>query len=93
MPRKKSTIDIRPLCDRVVVNSDGFAVSARDAFNHHGICAKVIFLRADGWSLGAPAELERVALATWADHWVSFMRWPLYERQPIKDYRIPAEKK
>lgn len=81
------------MSDRVVVNADGFAVRPADACSHYGVFSKVIFERADGWKLGAPPEFERTALAQWPDQWVAFRRWPLYERQPIRDYRIPSETK
>ena len=93
MPRKKkNTVSIKPLCDKVVVNENGLAVRPSEACHIYGVFAKVIFCREDGWTLGAPAELERVAFGTWADKWIGFARWPLYEKQGIAAYRIPAEK-
>ena len=89
---QKPPVDITPLCVRVLVNADGFAVRPHEAAEHYGIYSKVIFQRADGFTLGAPADLERVALAMWTDDWVSFGRWPLYAKQPMREYRIPAGK-
>lgn len=52
-----------------------------------GVIPDVIFLRDDGWSLGAPKHLERVAWAMWSKEWVAFMYNPPSKFQPIKKYR------
>ena len=34
----------------------------------------VVFIRDDGWTLGARAELEEAAARTWRRHWVRVLR-------------------
>ena len=80
-------VDIKPMTDRVVVDRFGKAVRPETAFHEHGVCAAVIFVRGDGWSVGAPAEFEDVAYRLWMTHWKEFRRWPKYEPQPISQYK------
>lgn len=57
--------------DRVVINTDGEAVSSRRA-RERGIVPEVIFARnGDGWMLGAPAHLVDVAERMYPDEWVA----------------------
>lgn len=56
-------------CDRVVVATDGSAVSWQQATQDYGIQPDVIFVRNDGWTLGAPNWLRNVAYALWSDCW------------------------
>jgi hypothetical protein len=53
---------------RVVIDHEGTAVSMRKAFEM-GFSPDVGFMRGDGWSLGAPKELEYVAQRIWANEW------------------------
>lgn len=93
MKRKEPIrVDIRPMCQKVVVNEHGRSTHPAQAFHLEGVLAKIIFERNDGWTLGAPAELEAVAHSLWSKQWVAFRRWPGYARQPIKDY-LPTGKK
>lgn len=80
-------VDTKSLCDKVVVNRDGLSKRPADAFHQFGEIPRVIFIRADGWSLGASGELEDVALTLWIDQWVAFRRWPDYDRRPMADYQ------
>ena len=82
-------IDTAPMCERVIVNDCGLALRPAEAFFNRLICARIIFERNDGWTLGAPPELERVAHAQWSAEWVAFRCWPDYERQPIAKYVLP----
>lgn len=59
--------------NRVVINSYGEAVAPNRAAAK-GITPDVIYVRNDGWSLGAPSQYESVACATWADCWVGVIR-------------------
>lgn len=61
--------------DRVVINELGLAVSQERAFRL-GVVPSVGFMRADGWSLGAPREFESVAQKMWADEWTHIVRAP-----------------
>lgn len=73
--------------DRVVVDEYGTAVSPENAKKRYGIDWRVIFIRNDGWSLGAPLFLERVAYEMWKDQWVAFWRCSSGKVQPISEYR------
>jgi hypothetical protein len=55
---------------RVVVSKEGEAVPTPRARQEFGAEADVIFIRDDGWTLGAPKALVRAAEATWSDLWV-----------------------
>lgn len=69
--------------NRVVINYDGEATTERRA-HEMGITPDVGFMRDDGWSLGAPADLEDVAFRLWADEWKYIIRKPQSEWSPIK---------
>lgn len=56
--------------NRVVVNREGEALRPSIARKRHGVEADIIFVRKDGWTLGAPAELASVAERMWRDEWV-----------------------
>ena len=64
-------MDMRPT--RVVVDRDGFGVTPARAAREYRITPEVIFVRNDGWSLGAPKELENVARELWRGKWIE--RW------------------
>lgn len=61
--------------NRVVISYEGDAVSMKRAFEM-GIEPDVGYMRNDGWSLGAPKELEDVAFRMWADQWTHVIRKP-----------------
>lgn len=63
---------------RVIINHEGEAVSMKRAFEM-GFEPDVGFMRNDGWSLGAPAELEDAAFRLWADQWTHVIRKPQTE--------------
>jgi len=55
--------------DRVVINEYGDAVPSQRAREAHNITPIIIFIRHDGWSLGAPDPYERIAYELWKDEW------------------------
>ena len=55
---------------RVMINSSGEAISPMRAKRDHNIVPDVVFIRNDGWSLGAPNHLVGVARALWSDLWI-----------------------
>jgi len=67
--------ELKKLCEpvmlrgptRVVVNAEGEAVAPNRAPRP----ADLVFVRDDGWSLGAPKDLIGVAEQMWADSWVA----------------------
>ena len=56
--------------DRVVFNEAGEAKPWRKAFRDHRVVADVVFIRRDGWTLGAPRGLEAIAESLWGDEWI-----------------------
>lgn len=71
--------------DRVTVNEDQEAVSYLRA-HERGIIPDIIFIRDDGWTLGAPERFEREAYNTWPAQWIGFIRKPETEVRPMSDY-------
>jgi hypothetical protein len=60
---------------RVLCAADGHATDARQAERLYGVRWEIVFLRGDGWSLGAPrGPLAAVAERLWAEHWTHWMR-------------------
>lgn len=55
--------------DRVLVRQGG---SLRAEPGRGGPVPDVVFLRGDGWTLGAPAELAEDAYRSWAEEWTHF---------------------
>ncbi len=58
---------------RVVISADGDAVSPNRALAE-GIVPDIIYIRNDGWSLGAPDKYKTVAYETWSDCWVGILQ-------------------
>lgn len=56
---------------RVLVHANGLAVRRWKAEQVYGILPSVVYVREDGWSLGAPVELERAAYDLYAEKWVA----------------------
>ena len=59
---------------RVVVDDDGLGVTPSRAVQEYGMDPTVIFLRGDGWSLGATPPFETLARQLWEDEWVAVLR-------------------
>ena len=59
---------------RVMVEMDGLSVPPKQAKDVFQITPDIIFLRDDGWSLGAPLVLEKTAYDLWKDNWTHFVR-------------------
>lgn len=55
---------------RIVVSAGGNAVPPGDVLANH-VEVDVVFIRKDGWCLGAPARFERVALRQWQADWIA----------------------
>jgi hypothetical protein len=56
---------------RVIVSREGWATTPDRALREFGIVADVVFVRHDGWTLGAPRRWEEVARDLWAGSWVA----------------------
>jgi len=74
------------LAARVVIDDRGTAMPGKKALFEFDTRPDVIFLRCDGWTLGAPKELERVAYEMWAEKWSHFARRPFRRWVPIAKY-------
>lgn len=71
---------------RVIVDRRGSAMSAERARRDFGVVPTVVFIRADGWTIGAPPSLEAIAYKLWADEWIGFIRLPILSASPIDEY-------
>lgn len=60
---------------RVVINPSGEATTPERAARDHGIRPTVIYVRHDGWSLGAPEQFRAVAERMWEDEWTAIIWW------------------
>lgn len=72
---------------RVVINETGESVSPARAAAL-GILHDIIFIRGDGWTLAASADLESVAYELWKSEWIGFVREDCIVH-PISEY--PAQ--
>lgn len=71
---------------RVMISPEE-AVPYRRAMEEHGIVPDVIFIRDDGWSLGAPKNLIEAAERTWPDAWVGVLVPPDSEPMTYEQWR------
>ncbi len=60
--------------ERVVYGYDGQATSAKRAREHFGVVPSIVFIRDDGWTVGAPEAFEVVAYNLWPDKWTWYYR-------------------
>jgi len=65
------SLSLRP--DRILISLEGDAVPPERAVEH-GIPWDVIFIRNDGWSLGASNGLAMAAEALWPEEWVAVIK-------------------
>ena len=70
---------------RVVVDDTGMA-NTPDIAESFGITADIVFLRNDGWSLGAPFRFEGIAYRMWSDSWTKFCHRGDTQFTPISKY-------
>ena len=59
---------------KVIVDKDGQALPPQRAVRFHDVRPAVVFIRKDGWTLGAPVWLIDVALQLWKDEWAAVYR-------------------
>lgn len=72
-------------CVRVVISKEGKAVSPTTAREEFGLTPTIVFIRNDGWRLGAPQEFEQDAYNLWKDTWTHYQRRGALMR-PISEY-------
>ena len=83
--------NIFPEPDRVVINESGEAVHPIRA-QAAGVYMGAIFIRKDGWSLGAHPSLMDVAESLWPDEWLvvihktTIMSYETYKQQRAKGF-------
>jgi hypothetical protein len=69
--------------DRIVQSAEGDAVSP----SRSAVKADIAFVRADGWTLGAPLDLEAVAYGMWANEWIAWVDLADWRVLSIESYR------
>ena len=57
-----------------LINESGNAVNPILADNQYNIGPDVVFVRNDGWKLGAPIQFAEVAHRMWENNWKYFYR-------------------
>lgn len=77
--------------ERIVINSDGEALSPERALTHHGQRWEIVFIRREGWTLGASLAFERVAHRTWPESWIGWFRRDDVRVHPMSEYNGPDE--
>jgi len=84
-------IQVFPTPDRVVVDEHGQAAPPQHA-QAAGVYMGAIFIRKDGWSLGAHPSLMDVAESLWPDEWLvvihktTIMSYETYKQQRAKGF-------
>jgi hypothetical protein len=71
---------------KVIVDEDGLGAIPFMAEEQYGIIPEVVFVREDGWALGAPLKFEDVAYNMWKDKWVFYLREGDNQLKPISKY-------
>ena len=71
---------------RVIYNDYADATTPERAKQLYGVEPDIIFLRNDGWSLGASKNLENVAYNVWAGSWQYYARKGDTHFRPISEY-------
>lgn len=72
---------------RVVLNTEGEAVSQEKAYRLQNEFPDVIFIRNDGWTLGAVKALVSTAEAMWPDDWIGVIVRPGTRPISYREYR------
>lgn len=73
---------------RVVIDKEGAAVTPFLAESRHGVSPDIMFIRDDGWTLGAPLTLESVAFGLWSDKWIGYTYLPKRNFKPIESHPL-----
>lgn len=71
---------------RVIVSAEAYAVGPERALRQFGIQPDVIFIRSDGWTLGAPAQWRDIAERIWDTDWVGVI-----ENGTVRTYQKAPE--
>jgi len=73
-------------CHRVIINADGEALRPDRAESEHGITPDIVFIRYDGWGLGARECDRSVAYRMSPDEWTHFFTIADRKLRPIEEY-------
>ena len=60
--------------NRVVIDIEGTAVNPKRAAEM-GVQPDIVYVRKDGWSLGAPNQFKQIAFDMWSDEWIGSILW------------------
>ena len=71
---------------RVIVNRDGKGMTPKRAREFHGITPDIVFIRDDGWSLGAPKRFADIAEKIWENKWKGVLLRPLSNPMTYGEY-------
>ncbi len=71
---------------RVIINADGEALRPDRAEREHGITPDIVFIRYDGWGLGARECDRSVAYRMSPDEWTHFFTIADRKLRPIEEY-------
>lgn len=74
------------IVNRVVINNEGEAVNPNRAETDHGITPDIVFIRNDGWTLGAPKQFKDIAYQMWQNDWEYFYNSTNKELHEISEY-------
>lgn len=67
---------------RVLIDGEGTVLSP-SAAKRLGVVPHIIFIRGDGWTLGAPEHLAKAAEALWSDEWIGYVKRPSKQAHPL----------
>ncbi len=76
---------------RVMVNETE-AISPARAIREHDISPDIVFIRDDGWTLGAPTRLADAARSTWEQKWVAETHLPFREVLTVPRLRLLSKR-
>ena len=79
-------INLRINIERVLLNKKGTAVTPERA-QDLGVKADILFIRNDGFALGAQARLHFEAYSFWPKSWTHFYDYHTKKLMPISEYR------
>ena len=77
--------------DRVMFKTNE-ATTLNKAIKKYKINPDIIFIRNDGWSIGAPTSLEGNTYRSWENEWTHYIIKPERKARPIAEYKDKHKK-